>query len=405
MSDNEDLELQALQRQLDDAFETTRPRVGFEDELWSRMQAHRPVGSRIRDFLTGLVASVREAPRVPATAVAVVLVLAIGVGILSFSGFHFGGGGTTSGASTALRDQSSGGARYNAAPGAFGQLPVPAADSAPPKATNQATTGPSAPNSFIGPVSLVWAGHFNFQVTNAPVYRYSEPSEVDADQFASSLGAMRQQGQVGAGILGFYFGDGFTLEVIGSNRSPIREPFFAILPDTSRLPAPGPSAADTANAFLAAHSLLPTWPYEIAVDHPGGVARVSYHRQFAIPEYGLAYLVDHFGERYGLEVDLHSNQSLQASGPVPVKLDAAAYPVISGDRAVRMALSSSPAGGASPIPTVRLTSAELVYALVIAGDHSFYEPAYLFSGTFTSNGTTYLKRVLVPAVDPSQRSS
>ena len=36
MSDNEDLELQALQRQLDDAFETTRPRAGYEDECAKR---------------------------------------------------------------------------------------------------------------------------------------------------------------------------------------------------------------------------------------------------------------------------------------------------------------------------------------------------------------------------------
>jgi hypothetical protein len=42
---------------------------------------------------------------------------------------------------------------------------------------------------------------------------------------------------------------------------------------------------------------------------------------------------------------------------------------------------------------------------VAAGDHSFYEPSFLFSGTFTVNGTTYVKHVLVPAVDPSQRSS
>ena len=50
MSDqDEDLELAALQRQLDDAFETTRPRAAFEDELWSRMQARRPAGTRLRD--------------------------------------------------------------------------------------------------------------------------------------------------------------------------------------------------------------------------------------------------------------------------------------------------------------------------------------------------------------------
>jgi hypothetical protein len=46
-----------------------------------------------------------------------------------------------------------------------------------------------------------------------------------------------------------------------------------------------------------------------------------------------------------------------------------------------------------------------VYSLVVAGDHSFYEPAILFSGTFTVDGKSYVKRVLVPAVDPAQRSS
>ena len=38
MNEDEDLELQALQRQLDDAFQTTRPRAAFEDELWLRMR-------------------------------------------------------------------------------------------------------------------------------------------------------------------------------------------------------------------------------------------------------------------------------------------------------------------------------------------------------------------------------
>ena len=57
------------------------------------------------------------------------------------------------------------------------------------------------------------------------------------------------------------------------------------------------------------------------------------------------------------------------------------------------------------MPTATLTTAELVYTLVVAGDHSFYEPSILFSGTFTVSGTKYVKRVLVPAVDPSQRSS
>jgi hypothetical protein len=54
---------------------------------------------------------------------------------------------------------------------------------------------------------------------------------------------------------------------------------------------------------------------------------------------------------------------------------------------------------------VQLTKAELVYVLVPAGNHSFYEPAYLFSGTVKTGGTTTVQHVLVPAVDPSQRTS
>jgi hypothetical protein len=73
---------------------------------------------------------------------------------------------------------------------------------------------------------------------------------------------------------------------------------------------------------------------------------------------------------------------------------------------VRSVLASGPPAAANPsAPVATLTTAELVYTLVAAGDHSFYEPAVLFSGTYTVNGKTYDKRILVPAVDPSQRSS
>jgi hypothetical protein len=129
-------------------------------------------------------------------------------------------------------------------------------------------------------------------------------------------------------------------------------------------------------------------------------------RQFAVTGYGNAYTINSAGERAGLEVDLKGNTPRGAVGPLPLELESATYPIISGAEAVRSALASSPApGGSASVPAVTLTDAELVYALVVAGDHSFYEPAVLFSGKFTLNGTTYVKRVLVPAVDPSQRSS
>ncbi len=64
-----------------------------------------------------------------------------------------------------------------------------------------------------------------------------------------------------------------------------------------------------------------------------------------------------------------------------------------------MGAASAPSGGS--IPVVRITKAELVYTLVWAGDHSYYEPAYLFSGTFSNHGVPSVKRVLIPAVAPS----
>src|SRR5258708_32935273 len=97
MSEREDdLELAALQRQLDDAFETTRPRPDFEDELWTRMQARRPAGTRLRDAWLGLVQGIREAPGVPMAAVAAVLVVILGAGVVVYSGLGRSGGTATS---------------------------------------------------------------------------------------------------------------------------------------------------------------------------------------------------------------------------------------------------------------------------------------------------------------------
>jgi hypothetical protein len=86
--------------------------------------------------------------------------------------------------------------------------------------------------------------------------------------------------------------------------------------------------------------------------------------------------------------------------PLPVSIDTATYPIISANQAITaMGAASAPSGGS--IPVVRITQAQLVYTLVWGGDHSYYEPAYLFSGTFTNNGVPSVKRVLIPAVLPS----
>ncbi len=394
MNEDEDLELQALQRRLDDAFQTTRPRVGFEDELWSKMQARRPLWSRVSEFFSALVGSIREAPAVPAAAVAVVLVVALGIGIIARSGVHFGAGGASNTSSQALPAEAVAGSRYA---GTFGRLPVPAAaaTSAPPKVANPSNDtggGLAYANAYSGPVNVVWAGQFSVSLPNAPVYRYFEPSSADEDQFATSIGA--------SGRSGSYAGNGFVLGVSGTIPPFTREPSYSITPDRSKLPAPGPTVVDTVNAFLAAHGLVPMWPYTVTTKQIADVVRVLYLRQFDLPGGGHAYLVDPTGERYGIEVDMRNGQPLQALGPMLLYLDVAVYPIISGDQAVRSALATSANSSAPNVPTVRLTSVELVYALAIAGDHSFYEPVFLFSGTFTQNGVTYTKRVIVPAVGP-----
>ncbi|MFI5281714.1 MAG: hypothetical protein ACHQ0J_01120 [Candidatus Dormibacterales bacterium] len=398
MSERDDeLELAALQRQLDDAFATTRPRRAFEDELWLRMQERRPLGNRLRDSIAGLFRGIRGAPVVPAAAVAGVLVVAIGVGVVSLSGaFRPGGSATLSTAPQLSRT----------ADGAFGQVPVPALSSnskgsgLPVPAT---TSGAAAPAIEGG--ALTWAGQASITLTVAPVFRYQEPSSSAADQFASSLGAALQGRP--AGFLGSYQSSDYTLRVRGTIQVPPSAPAYFILSDPTMpaVSAAGAAPGDLAALFLAEHGLSPTWPYSVAVDTSNpSLLKVHLLRQFVAPGYGPATLVDSGGMPYGMEVDFNGAQPVLASGPFPVGLVSSNYALIPFDQAVRTVVSAPvAAAGAALEPAVQLTKAELVYVLVPAADHSFYEPAYLFSGSYQVNGVTYDKRVVVPAIDPSRR--
>lgn len=392
---DEDLELAALQRQLDDAFETTRPRSGFEDELWLRMQQSRPAARRIRDALAGFIQAVREVPAVPAASVALILVVALVLGLL-LRNVHFGGGGaSTSAGVPAFRGA-------DLAAGAFGQLPSPVFDSG----TKAVTTGPgvSPPGSaeYAGPGQITWAGNYSGP-SAAPVFRYQEPTSATADQFASSLGAVLRGRP--AGFLGSYTGSGYTLNVRGTVQSFPPSPASFIFASLAAPPvqAAGASEADVAAIFLAQHNLTPQWSYTVSVDRTGDPVRVVYERQFEIPGFGLAYLVGPTGARYGIEVDISSNRPVSTNGVLPVNLDSAPYGLASPDVAIRTALTAPNAGTVTPPPSVVLTQVELVYVLVPAGSQSYYEPAYLFSGKVQLNGVTYSKHVLAPAVDPSQR--
>lgn len=406
MSDNkEDLELEALQRQLDDAFGTTRPRRGFEDELWVRMQARRPLWTRAREALGSLGALLREAPGIPLGAVAVVLVVVIGASILMNSGLRPG---------TTQKSYSQGAQAPDLAfGGGFGKLPTPAlhpglVDRVP----SALAAGPEAPaiwsgaNLYFGPANLRWTGQLSVELPSAGlVYRYSEPGQAVIGSFVASLGATNKQATA-PGFLGTYSGPGLTVSVRGTVPELPREPYF-VLTSANGAGATGNDPQSIAMNFLSYYGLFPTSPGATETQQSGQQARVLFDRAFQLTTGQLAEVVDWNGERYGIEVDLINSQVRTVSGPLPLSLDSTTYRLISNEEAVRMALASAPASsqGIQPAPTVNLDTVEEVYVLAVANGHGFFEPAYLFSGTFQYNGQKYTKRVLVPLVDPTLRSS
>ncbi len=400
MSDQEeDLEIMALQRRLDDAFATTRPRRGFENELWTRMQERRPATNRFRETLAGFWQGIRAVPGVPAAAVAALLVVIVGAGFLAYSasGLHLGAGGANSASSNGAGSRSGDQTGF----GGFGLIPTPVFAAT----TANAPPGAISPTGaeYSGPAQMVWAGTSTLAVTGAPVFRYHEPSTNTADQFATQLGTvLRGRPQ---GFLGSYTSSDYTLKVRGTVQSPPSSPAYFIFASVlmPEIQAAGATEADIANIFLAEHSLLPQWRYSVRIDKSGDPVKVVYERQFDVPGFGPANLVDSNGSRYGLEVELSNNRPVVVTGMLPVNLDGAYYNLASPADAIRPALTSSTANSATPPPTIKLTTVDLVYVLVAAGDHSFFEPAYLFTGALLVGGVTYLKRVLEPAVDPSQR--
>jgi hypothetical protein len=389
MSEDEDLDLLALQRQLDDAFQTTRPRPAFEDELWLRMQSRRPIWLRLREGLAGLVEAIRASPSVPSAAVAVALIVLLGAGIFTVGKLGRGGGGTASMAGGSKYDNGALGAPQSAQ---FGPVPRPSFAEPPLVAGGGVTYG--------GPASLVWVGTLEVSAAALPVYRYSEPTRAEADVFAAKVGAA-PSADVAQGGIGVYAGPEFTMVVLASVAQPPREPYFNVSDLKSTVSNTGDKVM-VATAYLAAHHLLPTWPYQTDVQLLGGATvRVDFLRSFDVPGVGRASLVNSYGLPYGTQVDFAPGTAgAFESGPMPVALQPAAYPIISADQAIR-SMGAASAPGSSSVPVVRITKAELVYTLVSGGDHGYYEPAYLFSGTFSNNGVLSVKRVLIPAVAPS----
>jgi hypothetical protein len=195
-----------------------------------------------------------------------------------------------------------------------------------------------------------------------------------------------------------------TVETRGSVAQLPLAPSF-ILTELNAGVAGGTDPVQAASSFLQEHNALPPWPNNVVVNTAQGVTYVVYQRAFNVQNGNLAFLVDWNGDRYGTAVTIAGGKRV-ATGPLPLGLQAVSLPLISNSDAAQLAISRPPAATAAitPTPTVALDNVELVYALAISGRSGFYEPAYLFSGSFTYNGQSYVKRVLVPLVVPSLRS-
>jgi hypothetical protein len=358
MSEDRDLE-----RRLDDAFATTRPRRGFEDELWARLARRQPWWRRAARW--------NLMPAMGTIAAVVVVGL---VFVFTHSGGAGSPGRSTSTASGRAQSDSAGPA---AAPRVAGALPVPGALSVPPESKTPA--GAAGALAYYGPANLTWAGNLPVLPPVVPVYSYPTPTAADTARFTHDLQAVAQPSPAPPGA---YAGADFSLRILPPQ--PGREPMFALTPS---------APSGTADAFLAQHGLRPDWPNQRVLDPVAG--KLQFRREFDIPGYGQAGQVDQRGEPAGLEAQLGPNgAALVVTGPMPLSVSVQWTPVRNGQGVLADATAASTAGA----PKVTLTQAQVVFIAVAAGDHGFFEPAYLLTGTFDLNGQTREMRLLVAAV-------
>ena len=152
MSEFDDPGVDEMQRQLDAAFASTRPRRGFEEELWRRLEARRPWWRRVR------LPGPRALPALGGL-VGALLVGFLVVTLVSSGALHGQGPGA---AGSALRSTGPG---AEALP--FGPLPRPATISDSLNASARAGLAPSGATRVPDQAQLPAAP------PRLPVYRYT----------------------------------------------------------------------------------------------------------------------------------------------------------------------------------------------------------------------------------------
>ena len=362
----QDPETEALERQLNSAFASVRPRPEFEDELWKRIRDRGGIWLRLREAWAGLSGTPLVASGAGLAALVLVALIAI-VSLRAGGGGHSGMGGAAPSRSSA-------------------SLPAPALKAGEGQASAVDAQVPAA-IPYYGPADLSWSGSLPTLPTTAPVLSFQPPAPDAVSAFTTQAA----------------LGDPYVLSVDLTGP----EPRYSIHNGSQAASGPAPSEQDAkraADAFLADHHLQPGWPADVVVTRtPKGTVSVSYFRQFRVAGAGPGVEIDEAGNRTGISVVVGPGPEVQqVLGPLPVNAQASDYPLQSPDAIVAAALRASAATQqpvAGTVPKVALTRATLVYIAVRPG---YYEPALLFTGSFAVGNQLYEKRVLVPAIDPSR---
>ena len=288
---------------------------------------------------------------------------------------------------------------------AFGKLPP--ATLHPPQGLG------GGPNSqtvvpYFGPATMTWAGQLPTVPSSAPVERFAVPSIADADALAGRLGATLTAPGGPQDPRTYRMPGNYTL-AISMNDPVAGEPTFIInyqgaLGGGSQTEATARAAAEAALTQLG---LKPAWPSAVTVSTLGAAPLyvIQYQHVIQVSSGVTAGEVDGNGDPSGIQVVIDpSGKAIHVTGPVrlagPATAQSQPYPITPPSRLVNAAVAATPqVSGEGAPPQVALTKVTLVYTVVTSNGTGYLEPAYLFTGTFSSNGVTQEKRVLVPALE------
>jgi hypothetical protein len=383
-----------LERQLESAFRSTRPRRSFEDELWRNLQRRRPLSEKLGAWLGGV-------PWIPALATVSALAVAVFGFVFLLGDVGPRGGASSSGAAPAEKQsqqQTAADARSGATAASSPPLLAPKAFGPVPPVPATITT------AYTGGLDLTLSAPLPGLPGNLPIYRYTEPTSADSAAFAGSRGAaqpgLAPEGGTAPGAR--FSGSSTDITVLGSDAKNLVGPTYII---NSTRAAASPSSAATltddqaaqiATAHLRQLNLPASDTPTVRNSGPAGV-QVLYPSQVDGGS-GPVAEVDAQGRPVFTQVSLRGDgQVFQVSGPLPGPLPASMYTTAS--TATLRQLPNAPTGSARA--RADLSSARLVYVAVPASGGGYLAPAILFTGTFQADGRSYEVAVIVSAIDPS----